>query len=539
MRDADIRAFIADAAQGDGPHLHHRQPRAGQGDRGHRPAAQSRPNISKCSCRRCAPTAWSRCRRRNGAFRVQPIDNAASQPSRVGSGGREPQQLRHRSRPPALDRRDRARSTRVRPLVSAQGSVTANRARQQPGRRRLRRQYPPHPRSAAPDRHATAPSTRVITLQQRRRARDRDRAAPGCSVQRAAAAPAAGRRVTSAAARRGRDRELQFDRAPRRSVDRRAPGRRSRSISTRRRGTARRSASSSWRMPMPSNCCRCSSSWSARRPIRRRQLTLTRGNFAAVEQQRHRPAGDQRTDPGPAGAAAAAAVPRPTASRRRSAPGRPHRRGRHALRRRERDHHRRARRRAAPARRRRSASSTRAASRCWSRRSSSRFPTPPPSGSASSSCSAACRAARSRRLDLQQHRAQPADASPARSARASSTTTTTTVNGTTVTTTHRHRRSATSWRSRRSARSSARAAASAARRGRSASTIFGAIINAVKSDTTSNLLQAPHADDARQPGGAHPRRAGNPDHDRPGAVDQFRQRLPHRRSARMSASSWR
>ena len=62
----------------------------------------------------------------NGAFRVQPLDNAASQPSRVGSAGAnrnsfvtEIVRLRSIDATTALDT--------VRPLVSPQGSVTANR----------------------------------------------------------------------------------------------------------------------------------------------------------------------------------------------------------------------------------------------------------------------------------------------------------------------------------------------------------------------------------------------------------------------------
>ena len=73
------------------------------------------------------PTAWWRCRPGSGALRIQPIDNAASQPSRVGSSGAsrnsfvtEVVRLRAIDAQSALDT--------VRPLVSAQGSVTANRA---------------------------------------------------------------------------------------------------------------------------------------------------------------------------------------------------------------------------------------------------------------------------------------------------------------------------------------------------------------------------------------------------------------------------
>jgi len=62
----------------------------------------------------------------NGAFRVQPIDNAASQPSRVGSAGANRNSfVTEIVRLRAIDATTAVET--VRPLVSPQGSVTANR----------------------------------------------------------------------------------------------------------------------------------------------------------------------------------------------------------------------------------------------------------------------------------------------------------------------------------------------------------------------------------------------------------------------------
>lgn len=62
----------------------------------------------------------------NGAYRIQPIDGAASQPGRIGSGGAAQNQfvteiirLKHIDAVAAIET--------LRPLVSAQGSLTANR----------------------------------------------------------------------------------------------------------------------------------------------------------------------------------------------------------------------------------------------------------------------------------------------------------------------------------------------------------------------------------------------------------------------------
>ncbi len=62
-----------------------------------------------------------------GAFRVQPVDNAASQPSRIGSAGANRNAyVTEIIRLRAIDANSALET--VRPLVSAQGSVTANRA---------------------------------------------------------------------------------------------------------------------------------------------------------------------------------------------------------------------------------------------------------------------------------------------------------------------------------------------------------------------------------------------------------------------------
>ncbi|MDY0959081.1 type II secretion system secretin GspD [Sphingomonas sp. CFBP8993] len=126
VRDADIRAFIADAAKVTG-----RTFIIDSRVNGEVTVVTDRPlsrseyfEIFLSTLRSnglvAVPTS-------GGAFRVQPIDNAASQPSRIGSAGAnrnsyvtEIIRLRAIDAPSALET--------VRPLVSAQGSVTANRA---------------------------------------------------------------------------------------------------------------------------------------------------------------------------------------------------------------------------------------------------------------------------------------------------------------------------------------------------------------------------------------------------------------------------
>lgn len=125
VRDADIRAFIADAAKVTGRTFIIDNRVAGKvtvvTDR---PLTRSEYFEVFLSTLRAnglvaVPTS-------NGAFRVQPLDNAASQPSRIGVAGAarnsyvtEIIRLRSTDATSAVDT--------VRPLVSAQGSVTANR----------------------------------------------------------------------------------------------------------------------------------------------------------------------------------------------------------------------------------------------------------------------------------------------------------------------------------------------------------------------------------------------------------------------------
>ncbi len=125
VRDADIRAFIADAAKVTGRTFIIDNRVAGKvtvvTDR---PLSRSEYFEIFLSTLRAnglvaVPTS-------NGAFRVQPLDNAASQPSRIGVAGAarnsyvtEIVRLRAIDAPSAVDT--------VRPLVSAQGSVSANR----------------------------------------------------------------------------------------------------------------------------------------------------------------------------------------------------------------------------------------------------------------------------------------------------------------------------------------------------------------------------------------------------------------------------
>ena len=125
VRDADIRAFIADAAKVTGRTFIIDNRVAGKvtvvTDR---PLSRSEYFEIFLSTLRsnglvAVPTS-------NGAFRIQPLDNAASQPSRIGVSGAarnsyvtEIVRLRSIDATSAVDT--------VRPLVSAQGSVSANR----------------------------------------------------------------------------------------------------------------------------------------------------------------------------------------------------------------------------------------------------------------------------------------------------------------------------------------------------------------------------------------------------------------------------
>ncbi len=125
VRDADIRAFIADAARVTGRTFIVDARVAGKvtvvTDR---PLSRSEYFEVFLSTLRAnglvaVPTG-------NGVLRIQPIDNAASQPSRIGSAGAQrnsfvTEVVRLRS----IDAQSAVET--VRPLVSAQGSVTANR----------------------------------------------------------------------------------------------------------------------------------------------------------------------------------------------------------------------------------------------------------------------------------------------------------------------------------------------------------------------------------------------------------------------------
>ena len=126
VRDADIRAFIADAAKVTGrTFIIDSRVNGKVTVVTDRPLSQSQYLEIFLSTLRAnglvaVPTA-------NGAFRVQPLENAAQQPTRVGSAGAsrnsfvtEIVRLRSVDAQSALDT--------VRPLVSQQGSVTANRA---------------------------------------------------------------------------------------------------------------------------------------------------------------------------------------------------------------------------------------------------------------------------------------------------------------------------------------------------------------------------------------------------------------------------
>lgn len=126
VRDADIRAFIADAARVTGrTFIIDNRVNGKVTVVTDRPLSRSEYFEIFLSTLRAnglvaVPTG-------NGSFRIQPIDNAASQPTRVGSAGAARNSfvteiVRLRS----VDAQSAAET--VRPLVSPQGSVTANRA---------------------------------------------------------------------------------------------------------------------------------------------------------------------------------------------------------------------------------------------------------------------------------------------------------------------------------------------------------------------------------------------------------------------------
>ncbi len=126
VRDADIRAFIQDAR------AHHAAApssstaastaRSRSSPTGRRRAA----NISRFSSRPLRSNGLVAVPGPNGSYRVQPIDGAAAQPGRIGSDRAAQNQfvteiirLRHIDAVAAVET--------LRPLVSPQGSLTANR----------------------------------------------------------------------------------------------------------------------------------------------------------------------------------------------------------------------------------------------------------------------------------------------------------------------------------------------------------------------------------------------------------------------------
>ncbi|MCU6455472.1 type II secretion system secretin GspD [Sphingomonas sp. A2-49] len=125
VRDADIRAFIADAARVTGrTFIIDSRVQGKVTVVTDRPLSRSEYFEAFLSTLRAnglvaVPTG-------NGAFRIQPVDNAASQPSRVGVAGAARNSLvTEIVRLRAIDATQAIET--VRPLVSAQGSVSANR----------------------------------------------------------------------------------------------------------------------------------------------------------------------------------------------------------------------------------------------------------------------------------------------------------------------------------------------------------------------------------------------------------------------------
>lgn len=125
VRDADIRAFIQDAARVTGRSFIIDQRVQGKVSVvTDRPLSRSEYFEVFLSTLRAnglvaIPTA-------GGAFRVQPIDGAASQPSRVGGAAGQNSLVTEIFRLRAIDATSAAET--VRPLVSREGSVTANKA---------------------------------------------------------------------------------------------------------------------------------------------------------------------------------------------------------------------------------------------------------------------------------------------------------------------------------------------------------------------------------------------------------------------------
>lgn len=127
VRDADIRAFIADAAKVTGRTFIIDSRVQGKvtvvTDR-----ALSRSEYFEIFLSTLRSNGLIAVPTSGGAFRVQPVDNASSQPSRVGGSATSSRNsfVTEIIRLRAIDAASAVET--VRPLVSTQGSVTANRA---------------------------------------------------------------------------------------------------------------------------------------------------------------------------------------------------------------------------------------------------------------------------------------------------------------------------------------------------------------------------------------------------------------------------
>ena len=237
-----------------------------------------------------------------GALRIQPVAGAAASAPVGGSRRASAERLRHRDLPGAADRggaggRDAAAAGQPRRLDHRQPQLDR--------RRRFRRQCPPHPPGARPDRRATT-------------------ARPGSSALDNAGAREIARGAVAGAGARTASSVVPVDssnsialRGDAATVARLVGDRRASSTGAPR--AAPRSASSSSNMPTPSNCCRCSSSCSARRrpsPPPRRSATPAQRRRGAARRRRgaadHRPARPRPRRPAPA-------APAPAARRRSAA----------------------------------------------------------------------------------------------------------------------------------------------------------------------------------------------------------------------------
>ena len=459
LRDADVRAFIQDAARVTGRTFIIDRRGPGQGLGGHPAAAVALANISNCSCRPCAPTAWSRCRSR-AAPSASSRSSGAAATGRVGIRNSpngfvtEIFRLRHIDAASAAESAAAAgQPAKARSPPTATRSIVADFADNIVRIRSI---------LASIDRDTAA--TRVLALDNAGAREIAD------ALGALGGADGKGAGVSVVPIDSSNSVALRGDAA----VGRAADGDRARS-----RPARRERQRDPRHLP---RTCRC---------------RAVAAGAAAIARPAPPPAAPSTTGIGDRSVRAAVRAER---SRRRRSPGRglgrqrvrQAQRDRHPLRRRQRDRHRRADRRPAHARRGRSASSTCAASRCWSRRSSSRFRTMPPSSSASSSCSPGLKGSNIPFAVTNYSNVAPniltiagavaargpAHAPPPRSTARSSPP-------------PRIRRSPTRCRKRRSIRCWARPAAWAASRFRTGNAIFGAIINAVQSDNQSNILSTP------------------------------------------------